>query len=141
MFEAALNWIGRAGIAGALLGLVFATWVNPSTPQGFVLLVLICVFSAVLFSGIVRLAWRLLRHVQASRGKDMSGADAPPLPAEASEEDSEAEDRELSATRRTGGEDTRMEAKPGAQTASDATAREGGAEDGFRAGKTPPGLG
>ncbi len=35
--------LGKGGVAGFLIGLPFATWVNPGTTEGSLLLVLICV--------------------------------------------------------------------------------------------------
>ncbi len=70
--------IGRSGIAGALVGLVFATWVNPATNQGFALLVVICVLAAIIMSTGLSVAMHAYARLRSRPGRNASVGNGQP---------------------------------------------------------------
>ncbi|WP_372610936.1 hypothetical protein [Aquicoccus sp.] len=70
--------IGRSGIAGALVGLVFATWVNPATNQGFALLVVICVLAAIIMSTGLSVAMHAYARLRFRPGRNASVGNGQP---------------------------------------------------------------
>lgn len=69
--------IGRGGLAGLLFGLIFVTWINPGTKEGWVLLLLICVAAGSVCATLFRAAMQVVRRKPLFRKKPVFRSDRP----------------------------------------------------------------
>lgn len=55
-----IRFIGRGGFVGLTFGLVFATWVNPNSNEGWAFLVAVCSLLGFIIGIVVPFLWKLM---------------------------------------------------------------------------------